>query len=113
MVTDYYVNVNGKKVLYSTLDSNLKKSLDQQGITETEAARQNIDTSKSYEQQIKDYYERDHVVKQGSKEVSVPGRYAEQFGIAKPDREATRKAIQEKERAEKKAAKEKRKKSFG
>jgi len=78
MVADYYVNVNGKQVLYSSLDSSLKQKLDQSGVTATETQRQTLQTVQTKQ----NFYEQDHVmVTKDNKVVSIPGRYAERVGI--------------------------------
>ena len=80
MVADYYVNVNGKPVLYSSLDSSLKAKLDQGGYTQQETVKQAINTvsPQTFEQ-------KDHIaIDQKGKVVSVPGRFAAAYGIEKP-----------------------------
>lgn len=104
MVADYYVNVNGRQVLYSSLDANLRQKLDQSGVTQTETARQAIDTVQPTQQQ---FYEQDyHMIDQKGEVVSVPGRYAERVGIRYQPPEEKKTTARERIAAKKKKKRE-------
>ncbi len=98
MATDYYVNVNGKKVLASSLSSKLQAKLADSGIAKSEADRQQIQTYNP----VREYYTRDHVAVQNNKVVSVPGRYAEKFGIEKPKAKPKPKKLSRRQKLKKK-----------
>jgi hypothetical protein len=108
MVADFYVNVSGRKVLYSSLDPRIQDRLAASGQAQKEADRQKV---KSDRQVQREYLEKDHIVKdEKGKEVSVPGRFAKAYGIAPPKTVKVRKQTRKEKIAQKK--KEKQEKGF-
>jgi hypothetical protein len=104
MAGDFYVNVSGKKVLASTLDPALQQKLAESGVAETEASRQNIDTVDRTTPEYREFVSRDHVVQERrtGKTVSVPGRFAEAYGIEPPKPKKVKKKSKKKQLEEKK-----------